>query len=109
MARIRTKPGFGQFFRLCTDGIWRLITPQWQEMDDGLITDGMRKRHDIEIEPNPFVGTVQEIVLPPEAEMVTMTTTLDEEPHPAPIEAPATPTDEPPPVPKKKHRTRKSR
>ena len=50
MARIRTKPGVAAFSRYCTDQVWREITPDWQDMDDALITDAMRARYDIEIE-----------------------------------------------------------
>lgn len=49
MARIRVKPGFDPFYRLLTDGNTRMMTTEWQEIDDALITAGMRKRHDLEI------------------------------------------------------------
>lgn len=50
MAKIRLTPGTESYFRRCADGEWREITPQWQEFDDALITEGMRMRPDIEIE-----------------------------------------------------------
>ena len=49
MARIRTTPGTPPFYRRLTDGTRRIIGTEWQEIDDNLISAGMRRRQELEI------------------------------------------------------------
>ena len=52
MSRIRTKLGRAAFQRRLTDGTMAMITPAWQEIDDRLITAGLRNHQGVEFAPS---------------------------------------------------------
>ena len=103
MARIRTTPGTPPFYRRLTDGTRRMIGTEWQEIDDDLISAGMRRRQELEIveyesrveyTPNPEESSVPIEIQTPEEQVE-----LRDEPQ---TEAQPEPVDEPEPKAKPK-------